>query len=341
MTALDRLDLTGAHLLALRRALCRLPVGTADHGLDRVVAVVAADPVLTLSDLVERALGRRSAPAALPDDDEPGEPPADGGSSPGQRWGQAWEAAGHPPLGAAAVPPEAPAATTTPRPLVGPPLAVTRRHLSRTPFGQSAPFEQPAPFDRAAPAGTAAPADRAAHGPASGGPSPAAHRPPPPPAAPLPLPGAAQHGAAQHSAAQRPAAIRRSPPFTHHSARETREVPRGGPRTAGAHGESGEPTQAAEAATEPAAGARLAQGMAELVAALRTNLTPAVRASQPSPEAPASRAGVRADPEEGTADPPAAARRDAGSAVDVRHLMDQLVTELEAEYLRAYGTSGR
>jgi hypothetical protein len=72
VNASQRLDMTGAHLLRLQQALCRLP--GVPVGMDRF-AELSADPAGRLSDLIERVL--RGGPASPADDRPADDWPAD------------------------------------------------------------------------------------------------------------------------------------------------------------------------------------------------------------------------------------------------------------------------
>jgi hypothetical protein len=341
VTAVDWFDETAGRLLRLQRALCRLPV--APTGLGRHAALLT-DPVVRLSDLVERLLVA-SAPAMV------SEELADGAAVGLDRL----TVPGSP---MTATPPSVPPPGPRPQPAGREPPGTARpggrrRHAEgrrgdqpATVSPRSAAPIRPAPVAVPIPA-SALDLDAPATSPAAGAALPVAagsagqgrsdtgaatHNGPPagpgiaptaatPDGQPPPAPIRRQAGEGRT-----PSGPRSLPPsaFTLPEPAEDEQAPPGG------------------AAPGPPGGVRLAQSLGELAAALQSNLGRAIPPQVVGGSPPPGPDPVGPSPPGDEADHPAAgAVPEAAPASDPQRLLEWLARELELQLIRVYGTSGR
>lgn len=347
MNASQRLDMTGAHLLRLQQALCRLP--RLQASLDRF-AELSADPAVQLSDLIERVLRGGPAPPAgdWPEAAPDRRPVAAPGSAPAvatrHEAHQAMRPGRRHPASATGTPSERRAAAG---------LSLTRP--SAGPVQPASPPPERMPAVPADPATSAA--GRAVSLPPATGPTGYRSKDAGAPAGGSPAAGTGT-GPAMTRASRSPF------PPDRLTAAGARMPQAASPHMVTAPGLSLAPERAG-AASAPPGGARLASGFPDWAAALQANVASPVvpptemtpprpetgpaRAAQPSDGAGAAASGPRRTHASHEAAPPAPHEIEPYepddpalvAASDLRRLMGRITSELELELIRVYGTSGR
>jgi hypothetical protein len=361
VTATDQLRATGERLLRLAGALGRLPWAP---GGPEPFASLFQDPAAMLSDLLEGVLTPETSVPAL-------DGPADGAWTAGPGT-VAPPSVARPMTASLGLDPLTPTAPTAP-----PARRPARSGGAAAGGPRPAPLPPPAPADL--PTRSTSPSDlrvpavaRQERGTALGG---MPHTLPPVAAAPLPSdwarlprptvlptgpmpvrPGRpAAAGSEVDGVPTRFGYYVSATPVVRAGAGALHAVPTA-PR-------DGVPAPLGPAGSEPPVGSRLAQGAAEMAAALRTNLTrpsptpagrpgPGYAAEQTAPAPPSSAAPASPVPDPTTSDTAAGVETvhappfptpggGAATAPDIDELMERLTVALADEFLRVYGTSGR